>query len=65
VRSITSHPSLRLVLLPLFNGNQAALFIGALNVIVGLARAPHLEVRAVSYGGIENEWLEWLEALDD
>jgi hypothetical protein len=35
-----------------------------LNCIVGISRAAHLDVRAVTYHGIGNEWLDWLRQLD-
>jgi hypothetical protein len=29
-------------------------------VLIGISSAPHLEVRAVTYHQINNEWLDWL-----
>ena len=40
------------------------LYIAVLNCIVGISRAAHLDVRAVCYQGIGNEWLDWLRELD-
>lgn len=42
---------------------RSQLYIAALNVLIGISRAPHLEVRAVTYHGIGNEWLDWLREL--
>ena len=41
------------------------LFIAALNVLVGVSRAHHLVVHAVTYQGIANEWLDWLRGVVD
>ena len=40
------------------------LYIAVLNCMVGISRAAHLDVRAVTYHGIGNEWLDWLRELD-
>jgi hypothetical protein len=40
--------------------HRSQLYIAALNVLIGISRAQHLEVRACSYNNIGNEWLDWL-----
>lgn len=36
----------------------------ALNVLIGISRAPHLEVKAITYPAIGNEWLDWLREVE-
>ena len=43
---------------------RSQLYIAALNVLIGISRSPRLEVRAVTYHGICNEWLDWLREQD-
>lgn len=38
VRSISSHPSLQTVLLPQLEGQRGQLYVGIINVIIGLAQ---------------------------
>ncbi|EFN50979.1 hypothetical protein CHLNCDRAFT_141629 [Chlorella variabilis] len=64
VASLRDHPSLKQVLLPSLDGHRSQLYIAALNVLIGISRSPRLEVRAVTYHGICNEWLDWLREQD-
>ncbi|PSC76048.1 volume-regulated anion channel subunit LRRC8A [Micractinium conductrix] len=64
VCSLAGHPSLRQVLLPSLDGHRSQLYIAALNVLIGVSRAQHLEVKAVTYHGIGNEWLDWLREVE-
>jgi hypothetical protein len=52
------------LLRPALPPRRSQLYIAALNVLIGISRAPHLEVRAVTYHGICNEWLDWLREQD-
>ena len=63
VASLAAHPSLARVLLPMQERQRGQSHHPLpVNLIIALARAaPHIALRAVPYGGINNEWLEWLE----
>jgi hypothetical protein len=63
--SLMTHPSLQLLLLPMVDGNRVErLFIAPLNVALRLSASPQVEVKAVTYSGISNEWIEWLEEVE-
>ena len=62
--TLLTHPSLCQVLLPMVDGNRLPLFIPALNVALRCAASPRIEVQAVTYGGISNEWIEFLLDLE-
>jgi hypothetical protein len=59
--ALAAHPALRQVLLPMVDGDDPPLFLAPLNVALRLAASPRVDVRAVTYGGISNEWAEWLD----
>lgn len=59
-----AHPPPLPLPFPFLPAARSQLYIAALNVLVGIARAPHLHVRAVTYHGIGNEWLDWLRAAE-
>lgn len=61
---LSALPRLRQVLLPMVEGNRAQLFVDPLNVALRLAALKGVTVKAATYGGINNEWIEWLEAVD-
>jgi hypothetical protein len=46
------------------DGNRLPLFLSPLNVALALAARPQVSVRAVEYGGISNEWIEFLDGLE-
>ena len=62
--SLLAHPRLQNVLLPLVDGNRIPLHISVLNVALRLAASSRIQVRAVTYGGISNEWIEYLLDLE-
>jgi hypothetical protein len=62
--TLLTHPNLCQVLLPMVDGNRLPVFIPALNVALRLAASPRIEVEAVTYGGISNEWIEFLVDLE-
>lgn len=62
--TLLTHPKLCQVLLPMVDGNRLPLFIPALNVALRLAASPRIDVQAVTYGGISNEWIEFLVDLE-
>jgi Leucine-rich repeat (LRR) protein len=62
--TLLTHPNLCQVLLPMVDGNRLPLFIPALNVTLRLAASQRIKVQAVTYGGISNEWIEFLVDLD-
>ena len=62
--TLLKHPSLRQVLLPMVDGNRLPIFIPALNVALKLASCPSIQVEAVTYSGISNEWIEFLVELE-
>lgn len=64
VASVTSHPALRQVLVPSQDGTRGQIVNAALNVLIGISRAPHLEVKAITYPAIGNEWLDWLREVE-
>ena len=59
-----SLPSLRLLLLPMVDGNRLPLRMSPLNVALRLSACPRVEVRAVGYADISNEWNEWLTRIE-
>lgn len=62
--TLLSHPKLSQVLLPMVDGNRLPVFIPALNVALRLASSQRIDVQAVTYGGISNEWIEFLVDLE-
>lgn len=62
--TLLSHLELRQVLLPMVDGNRLSLFLAPLNLMLRLAACPKIEVQAVTYGGISNEWIEFLLELE-
>ncbi|KAL4421246.1 hypothetical protein ABPG75_010537 [Micractinium tetrahymenae] len=64
VASITSHPALKQVLIPSQDGTRGQIVNAALNVLIGISRTPHLEVKAITYPAIGNEWLDWLREVE-
>lgn len=62
--TLLSHPKLCQVLLPMVDGNRLPVFIPALNIALRLAASPRIDVQAVTYGGISNEWIEFLLDLE-
>jgi Leucine-rich repeat (LRR) protein len=64
VTALSTHPALRLILFPMINNAKSQLSPGLLNVIINLSRSKHLDVRATTYSGINNEWLDWLQDLE-
>lgn len=64
VAALSTHPALRLILFPMINNAKSQLSPGLLNVIINLSRTKHLDVRATTYSGINNEWLDWLQDLE-
>jgi Leucine-rich repeat (LRR) protein len=62
--TLLTHPTLNQVLLPMVDGNRLPVFIPALQVALRLAASPRIEVQAVTYGGISNEWIEFLIELE-
>lgn len=57
--TLLHHPCLSEVLLPMVDGNQVSLKIQPLNIALRLAHKKGIHVRAVTYAGISNEWIEW------
>lgn len=62
--SLLSHPSLSLILLPMVENSNVQLSRVVLDLALQLAANQRLLVRAVTYGGISNEWIEWLEEVE-
>lgn len=50
---------------PLSFGCCRQIVNAALNVLIGISRAPHLEVKAITYPAIGNEWLDWLREVEE
>lgn len=65
VTALSTHPALHLILFPMINNAKSQLSPGLVNAIIDLSRIEHLDVRATTYSGINNEWLDWLQALEE
>ena len=62
--TLLSYLDLRQVLLPMVDGNRLPVYLAPLNLMLRLAANPKIEVQAVTYGGISNEWIEFLVELE-
>jgi len=64
VGTVAKLPALRDILLPMVDGSRMQLYISPFNVALRLASFPNINLQAATYGGIDNEWIEWLEEVD-
>lgn len=65
VAALCGHPNLRLILLPMVECSSIQLSRIVMDLALQLASNPKIVVRAVSYGGISNEWIEWLDEITE